>query len=51
MWELFLIYQEKDHRAQGGEQWEVGWITGREEADGENGKDLGGGGIRHANAI
>lgn len=50
MWELLLIYQEKDHRAQGGQQWEVGCITGREEVDGEGGKDWGWG-IRHANVI
>lgn len=51
MWELLLIYQEKEHRAPGGEQWEVGCITGREEVDGEDGGEDWGGGIRHANAI
>lgn len=49
MWELLLIYQEKDHRAQGGEQWEVGCMTGWEEVDGE--ERLGVGGIRRANVI
>lgn len=34
MWELYLVYQGKDHRAQGGEQWEVGWIIVREGVDG-----------------